>query len=100
MKKDETKIQDEIIKFLKTNKVLHWRMSGASNMSGFPDLLVCYIGQFVAFEIKTPTGKPTLQQEKVIDDIKKAGGFAYIVQSVEDVEKYLEKVKEIVDGVF
>lgn len=92
MKKEETLIQDDIIKFLKNKKILHWRMSGASNLSGFPDLLVCYYGLFVALEIKTPEGKPTAQQEKVIQDIIDAGGFAKIVTSVKDVDNYLQEV--------
>lgn len=93
MKKAETLIQDEIIDYLNQNKILHWRISGSSNMSGFPDLLLCYLGQFVALEIKTPKGKPTEQQLKVIKDIEKACGKAYVVTSVQDVIVKLGETK-------
>lgn len=93
MKKDETLIQDKIIEFLKNNRVLHWRMSGASNLSGFPDLLVCYKGIFVGLEIKTPEGSPTKQQVKVLADISMAGGVGKLVTSVEDVRDILEIIE-------
>lgn len=92
MKKAETLIQDAIIEHLNKNRILHWRMSGASNMAGFPDLLLCYKGKFVALEIKTPIGSPTMQQTKTIADIKKAGGHGFIVTSVEDVINVLKGV--------
>ena len=88
-KKDETIIQDAIIKYLNDNRILHWRMSGASNMAGFPDLMVCYKGLFVALEIKTLVGRATFQQLKVIEDIRMAGGWAWVVTSVDEVSKYL-----------
>lgn len=94
MKKDETLIQDKIIAKLKEHKILHWRMSGASNLSGFPDLLVCYKGFFVGLEVKTPEGAPTLQQAKVIQDIIQAGGVAGLVTSIEDVEALLRGIDE------
>ena len=94
MKKEETLIQDAIIEYLNKNRILHWRISGSSNMSGFPDLLVCYGGDFVALEIKTPVGTPTEQQLKVMDDIKKAGGRASLVTSVDDVKKVFADIED------
>lgn len=93
MKKDETVIQDKIIDYLKEHHILHWRMSGASNMAGFPDLLLCVRGRFVALEIKTPVGKPTLQQMKVIGDIAKAGGIAHLVSDVFQVRDLLVAIE-------
>lgn len=90
----ETKIQREIMKFLRDNKILVWRVSDNTNMAGFPDLLVCYRGRFVALEVKVEAGysKPTLQQEKVMNDINTIGkGVARIVRSVADVEKILSE---------
>lgn len=98
MKKEETLIQDTIIDYLNENRILHWRISGSSNMSGFPDLLLCYLGYFVALEIKTPVGKPTEQQLKVIEDIKEAQGMAYLVTSVEEVIHILHEIKDDHEG--
>ena len=97
-KKDETIIQDAIIKYLNDNRILHWRMSGASNMAGFPDLMVCYKGRFVAFEIKTADGKATFQQHNVITEIIWNGGYAFIVRSVDDVKLMLQRVDERING--
>lgn len=69
-------------------------MSGASNLSGFPDLLVCHRGWFIGLEIKTPVGEPTLQQKKVINDIIEAGGVAGLVTSVEDVKDVIENIEK------
>ena len=91
MKKDETLIQTDIMNYLNDRKIIHWRMSGASNLSGFPDLLMCHKGWFIALEVKTPFGQATLQQKKVILDIIEAGGVAGLVTSVADV-------KDILDG--
>lgn len=90
MKKEETLIQDEIIDYLNGHEILHWRISNANNMAGFPDILCCYNGIFLALEIKTPTGKPTEQQSKVIDDINDSHGVARIVRSIEDVIEALD----------
>ena len=90
----ETKVQREIMKYLRDKKILVWRISDNTNMSGFPDLLVCYKGRFVALEVKVDAeySKPTLQQEKVINDINTIGhGVARVVKSVEDVERILNE---------
>lgn len=89
MKKDETLIQDEIIQYLNDCRILHWRISNSQNMAGFPDILACYDGLFIGLEVKTPKGKPTMQQMKVIEDIGKSGGAAAIVKSVDDVRQFL-----------
>lgn len=90
----ETKVQREIMKYLRDKKILVWRISDNTNMAGFPDLLVCYRGRFVALEVKVDAqySKPTLQQEKVIADINTIGhGVARVVKSVEDVERILNE---------
>lgn len=90
----ETKIQREIMNYLRDNKILVWRISDTINMAGFPDLLVCYRGRFVALEVKVPSeySKPTLQQEKIINDINTIGqGVARVVRSVSDVERVLNE---------
>lgn len=90
----ETKVQNKIIDFLRSNKILVWRISETINMSGFPDLLVCYRGRFIALEVKVEAdySRPSLQQEKVMRDINEVGhGIARIVRSVEDVKRILEE---------
>ena len=48
-------------------------------------------GRFIAFEIKTPSGKTTKLQEATIRKILNAGGVAAVVHSVDEVKAILEK---------
>ena len=47
--------------------------------NGTPDILACVNGYFLAIEVKAPEGKPTELQLAKIAEIRKAGGFAYVV---------------------
>lgn len=88
----ETKIQNDIVSYLKKNRILVWRISDPYLMAGFPDLLVCYQGRFVALEVKTDTGRPTGQQEFIMKMINEQGGIAKIVRSVEDVKNIIKTI--------
>lgn len=58
---------------------------------GIPDLLCCVKGRFIALEVKTATGKPTIAQLVILDRINKAGGYARIVRSVSEALKAVNK---------
>lgn len=94
----ETRIQNSIIKYLKKRKALVWRISDNYLMAGFPDLLVCYRGKFIALEVKTDEGSPSKQQEMIIDYINQAEGVARIVRSVQDTRKILDEVNRVQDS--
>ena len=47
--------------------------------TGVPDILACVNGYFVGIEVKAQTGKPSPLQIHNVEEIKKAGGFAFIV---------------------
>lgn len=72
-----------------------WKEHGGPyGTNGIPDVICCYRGRFVAFEVKTDKGKPTKLQEAVIRKIVRAGGTALIVRSVEDVKAALAAIDE------
>lgn len=72
-----------------------WKEHGGPyGTNGIPDIICCYHGRFVAFEVKTDTGKTTKLQEAVIRKICRAGGSALIVRSVEDVKAALAAITE------
>jgi hypothetical protein len=60
---------------------------------GSSDLIGWFVFQgraiFLALEVKTPKGKPTEEQINFIQQVRKAGGIAGVVRSVEDVEALL-----------
>lgn len=47
--------------------------------SGIPDILACVNGHFVGIEVKAQNGKPSELQLYHVDQIRKAGGFAFVV---------------------
>ena len=47
---------------------------------GTPDLLICYKGNFIAWELKTEYGMVNPLQEYTLTKIKEAGGSAWIVR--------------------
>lgn len=72
-----------------------WKEHGGPyGTNGIPDIICCYRGRFVAFEVKNEKGRPTKLQEAVIRKITRASGIACIVRSVEDVKAALADVTE------
>jgi Holliday junction resolvase len=65
---------------------------GMYGQSGIPDILCCLKGKFLAFEVKTSTGKLSKLQEITIEKIRNAQGLAYKVTSLEEVEKIVKEV--------
>ena len=65
----------------------------AYGTAGIPDIICCYNGKFVAFEVKTPRGKLSKLQEIIIQKIKNANGIAYKVTNLEDVKEILENLE-------
>jgi hypothetical protein len=63
-----------------------WKQHGGQfTAAGLPDIICCIGGRFIAFEVKTATGKLTKLQESAIARINAAGGEAHKVTSIEDV---------------
>ena len=66
-------------------------VTGGYGNSGVPDFIICIAGLFYGIECKANGGKPTALQLKHMDDIRKAGGIALIVDetNVENLRKEL-----------
>ena len=68
-------------------------MGGAQQKRGVPDIVGCWGGVFVAFEVKRPVvGRVSDLQKHVIDQINEAGGHAFIVYSLEDVKRAIMRI--------
>ena len=87
----EQQIQNKIIKYLKAISYVVKIISATK--AGVLDVIVCYKGRFIAFEVKTPDTKDDTSdlQEYNIREIVKNGGLAYVVWE-------LKQVKEIIEG--
>ena len=81
MGQQETSITNLIKKHLKGRA--HWwgfKYHGTmTGTAGIPDLIGCYRGLFVAFEVKTPTGTVSRIQEHIHKQIEAAGGKVFVV---------------------
>ena len=87
----ESDIVKAIMKFLKTvPRCFAWKEHGGMyGTAGIPDIIACIDGKFYGFEVKTDIGKTTGLQESTIRKIKKAGGTAVVVRSLDDVKSIL-----------
>ena len=48
--------------------------------SGIPDIIVCFIGKFIAIECKAGKGQTTALQARELSRIHKAGGIALVIR--------------------
>lgn len=95
MNKIESKVQEEIISYLKKNRVYHFRFQAQSNLNGLPDIICLYKGFFIGLELKREKGgKPTSLQLRKIKAINDNGGIGLIVRSVYEVEMLLDVIND------
>ena len=60
---------------------------------GSADLIGCIAGRFIALEVKTATGRATPEQRLWLDLVRRHGGFAAIVRSVEDARAAIARAR-------
>ena len=91
---NENEIVRQIKEYLKTVKdCFFWKEHGGQfGAAGLPDIIVCFKGRFIAFEVKTAAGKLTVLQAVTIRKIQAAGGIAEVVRSVEEVRAVIAKI--------
>lgn len=65
---------------------------------GTPDILACYKGYFLGFEVKTPATKDEVSpaQSLRLQQIRMAGGGAYVVYTVEQVKRHLDLIDRMI----
>ena len=92
----ERDIVAAILKLLrKTPNCFCWKTHGGMyGTAGIPDIIACINGRFVAFEVKTETGKVTKLQEITIQRIKEAKGKAFTVRSAAQVAAILKELED------
>ena len=98
--KDNTVKEADLItaikKYLATvPETLCWKEHGGQyGTAGIPDIIVCHRGHFIALEAKVGKNQPTKLQAVTIEQIRKAGGTAAVVRSVDDVRKIITEMEE------
>jgi len=91
----EKDIVNQIMKYLKglPSCWLFKMHGGMYSTSGVPDIIVCLNGRFIAFEVKTETGKLTMLQESTLRKINAAKGNAYKVTSLQEVREIIQNLE-------
>ena len=71
---------------------------GSSDLIGWtplvitPEMVGMTIAVFTAIEVKSKTGRPTVEQLNFIDKVRAAGGLGGIVKSIEDAAKIIKGI--------
>jgi len=94
----ESKVKVAVVKLLhKYDAYYFFPATHGYGRSGVPDIVCCIKGNFVAIECKAGANKPTTLQEREINKIRTAMGYAMVVN--EDNMDLLEQVlKELTHG--
>ena len=86
----EGKVKKQVKEYLQSIGAWYYMpVSNGMGRVGCPDILVCYLGLFMAFETKAP-GKiknVTANQQREINDISRAYGLARVVDNVDQVKE-------------
>lgn len=89
--------ENKIKKFLESEGA--WFVKFFANRmtkEGIPDILACVNGYFVGIEVKAQNGRPSELQKYHCEQIRKAGGFAFIVYPTgwEQFKKFISDLKK------
>ena len=96
MKGPEKRITDCILAYLRSRPST-WRFkvgAGPWQIAGLPDIIGVTDGRFFAFEVKVPGKTATPLQGATLAAIKRAGGIAETVTSLDQVRFVLDGPRE------
>ena len=94
---EEQRLQGEIIAWLRGEgyEPGYSRMDKKSSLPlGWPDIFfAAHNGRAVAFEVKTPTGRTSPEQDERIARMQAAGWTVQVVRSLESTKDFLRQVE-------
>ena len=88
----EKKVKNKVVRLLKQYGAYYFfPASYGMGRSGVPDIVCCLQGRFIGIECKAGKNKPTALQDKNLEDIRKTGGIAMVVneENMNDVREQL-----------
>ena len=94
----EGKVKKKIKEYLVTTGAWYYMpVSNGMGRVGCPDILVCYKGYFLAFEVKSPgkIANTTANQDREIAGLNNAKGVAIVVDSVEQVMEVIDDYENV-----
>lgn len=88
----EAKVKAKVKKGLKDIGAYYaMPVTGGYGNSGVPDFLVCHKGGFYGIECKANGNKPTALQQSNLENIRNAGGLAFVVDE-SNVDTFVEEM--------
>lgn len=97
--KPESNFQGKVIKLIEERGGYMVKVHVSAYQSqGTPDILCCYLGRFVAFELKVDGNKTSKLQDVRIKRIRKAGGIAKAIYSLEEIEETFNEIFRVQSG--
>lgn len=91
----EQQLQSKIKEYLVNEKdcyVVKYVPMPVYGIAGIPDILCCYKGRFIAIEVKVGNNKPTQIQQSHLGRIKRRGGLAIWVNSLQQVKDFFNEL--------
>ena len=76
----EVKVKKQVRRILDDLHIYHFLPpANGYGRAGVPDIIGCVLGRFIAIECKAGKNKTTALQDRELESIQKAGGFAFVV---------------------
>lgn len=96
----EKTIVNRVILTIRSRGGFAFKLHGSPlQLSGLPDVISCYRGRFVAFEVKRDeTKKATPLQDYMMHRIRKAGGVALLIHSVQTAIEEMDRIDAELGG--
>jgi Holliday junction resolvase len=93
----EKKVVNKVLMTIRSRGGFAIKLHGSPFMAlGLPDIIACYRGHFLAFEVKRGEEyEATPIQEFQLGRIRKAGGVALRIHSVEPVLDELDRIDKL-----
>jgi Holliday junction resolvase len=93
----ETKVVKAILEFLNSRGGFWMKIHGSPfQVAGIPDIIGCYRGRFIAFEVKrSAEERPTKLQVYQMKKITQAGGVARVIFTVDQAEALINRINEL-----
>lgn len=88
----EKRLDAQIVKYVRSKGGWAQKIHGNEFVMGVPDIIICYRGQFLAFESKAAEGRLRALQTVHIREINAAGGTAISVRTMQRVRETLEEI--------
>lgn len=96
-KQEETKFKEKVQRRLKAVPNLWFVKIQQVALRGTPDILMCFKGRFIAWELKTDTGRLSGLQSFNLERIGASGGVARVV-TPSNFEESLKELLSIKDS--